>query len=104
MSNIRFSAESGEDSKYAMCIKCALHSGQYLTLLQCYELNIGTELILCKTAALPRFLLENTCRRHSSEIWYIIVHCVLKIIVFVYKTTLPESANRVWFCMTTFST
>jgi hypothetical protein len=80
MSNIRFSAERGVDCKYGMCIKRELHSGQYLTLLQCCELTIGTEHILCKTAALPRFLLENTCRRQSFQSWYIIVHCMLKII------------------------
>ena len=73
MSNIRFSAERGEDSKYGMCIKCTLRIGQYLTLLQYYELNIGTEKIICKTAALPRFLLENTCRRQSFQSWYVVM-------------------------------
>jgi len=33
MSNIRFSAERGEDSKYGMRTKCALHSGQYLNII-----------------------------------------------------------------------
>ena len=55
VSIIRFSAERGADCKYGMWIKRALHGGQYLTLLQCYELTIGTEQILFKAAALPRF-------------------------------------------------